>query len=98
MERLSHNMSVLENQWNENTNSMMKQIDSKMGKSDMEPFKAQLDARLKSLKKLLEVTRDEESVNNQQTNANHYGKTQIGGVPVDYAIFLSATCTFEKFQ
>lgn len=84
MERLSHNMSVLENQWNENTNSMMKQIDSKMGKSDMEPFKAQLDSRLKSLKKLLEVTRDEESNINSHDNSNHFGKPQISGVPVDY--------------
>jgi len=61
IEGLMLQMDQLNEGWGTQLQDLTTGIDSKMDKSDMDPFKSQLEGRLRLLKKLLENTKNEEA-------------------------------------
>lgn len=61
IESLMLQMDELNQTWSAELQDLTTGIESKMDKSDMDPFKSQLESRLRLLKKLLENTKSEEA-------------------------------------
>ena len=65
-------------------NEVYKQMNSKMDKTELDPFKTQLEGRLKALKKLLEITKNEEANAGAVDQDAFFRKPMIGYQSVAY--------------
>jgi len=86
IEGLMMQMDHLNQSWHTQLHDLTSGIDAKMDKSDMDPFKNQLENRLKSLKKLLEITKNEEAAHGGARADEHaaFKKPMIGYQSVAY--------------
>jgi len=85
IEGLLLQMDHLNEAWSAQLQDLTCGIDSKMDKRDMDPFKSQLENRLKLLKKLLENTKSEEAhAGNHAVDPGTFRKPMIGYQSVAY--------------
>lgn len=68
----------------EKLNSVYNAMNSKMDKTELDPFKSQLEGRLKALKKLLEITKNEEANVGGVDQDAFFRKPMIGYQSVAY--------------
>lgn len=68
----------------EKLNSVYDTMNSKMDKTELDPFKTQLEGRLKALKKLLEITKNEEANAGGPDQDAFFRKPMIGYQSVAY--------------
>jgi len=68
----------------EKLNSVYNAMNSKMDKTELDPFKSQLEGRLKALKKLLEITKNEEANAGGVDQDAFFRKPMIGYQSVAY--------------
>jgi len=68
----------------EKLNSVYNTMNSKMDKTELDPFKTQLEGRLKALKKLLEITKNEEANAGGVDQDAFFRKPMIGYQSVAY--------------
>ena len=72
--------------WNNKQTETSETMKNKLDRNDMEPFKQQLESRLKNLKKLLEVTKNEEACGRTDMDEmSGFRKPMIGFQNVAYS-------------
>lgn len=81
---MTQNWILFKNHETSKTHLFYDTMNSKMDKTELDPFKTQLEGRLKALKKLLEITKNEEANAGGPDQDAFFRKPMIGYQSVAY--------------